>query len=563
MKAFLKREFKMNYFRSLLPSSSPAEIDPKDELRQWQERSLHILLFGLFGISTIIALLLIGPSSVSNDWAYLYGFIFLGASSLILFSIRSVNYRIRSIALLSVFYVFSTIVFIRNGWGGVALLLLLSFSFLATLFLYLKPSRVGIGLSIGTLLFWAVLRSSNLVPGIDQSSSVINVIIDVVLVFFIGIVGNFAISTLKNKFINEHGKHQLAQSKIDILTGEIDSQRLSLEKRVFQLRTASEITQTTSSIFDQQTLIQKVADLIKDRFDLYYVGIFLVDEAREYAVLKYGTGDAGRRMMASKHKLAVGGYSMIGWATQTRKSRIALDVGEEAVHFDNPLLPETRSELALPIVSANNLHGAMSIQSKQVSAFDENDLIILQSVADSLAISLENAASFQKNQKALEDIRVLNRAYIKQAWWDPLEVDQNLKFDFENPQALETPENPKFIEIPLLLRDEIIGKFNLELDNSVMSLETKEFLETISVQTTVALENARLIEESHMAVLQEQQLNALTSQFSRAASIEDILKTAVIELGKLPSIHEATIALIPPEDVRSQDPRSMIEKERE
>jgi len=561
MKPSLKRESNMTYFRSLLPSHSPSEIDPKDELRQWQERSLHFLLIGLFSISTIIAFLLIGSSSKSNDWTYLYGFAFLAASSLTLFFLRGINYRIRSIALLSVFYIFSTIVFIRNGWGGVALLLLLSFSYLATLFLYQKPSRVGIGLSIGTLLFWAVLRSSNLVPGIDQSSSVLNVIIDVVLVLFIGVVGNFAISTLKKKFIDEHGKHQLAQTKIEDLTSEIDNQRQSLEKRVFQLRTASEITQTTSSIFDQQTLIQKVADLIKDRFDLYYVGIFLVDEAREYAVLKYGTGDAGRRMMASKHKLAVGGYSMIGWATQTRKSRIALDVGEEAVHFDNPLLPETRSELALPIVSGNNVLGAMSVQSKQVSAFDENDLMILQSVADSLAISLENATSFQKNQKALEDIRILNRAYIKQAWWDPLQIDQNLKFDFENPQALEIPENPNFIEIPLLLRDEIIGKINLEVDSYAMSLETKEFLDTISVQTTVALENARLIEESHMAVLQEQQLNALTAQFSRAASIEEILKTAVIELGKLPMVHEASIALVPPEDVKTQDSRSMIEKE--
>ena len=435
---------------------------------------------------------------------------------------------------------------------------LLSFSYLATVFLYQKPSRVGIGLSIGTLLFWAVLRSSNLVPGIEQSSIILNLIIDVVVVFFIGVVGNYAISVLKKKYIDEHVKQQAAQKSINALNEEINTQKVSLEKRVFQLRTASEITQTTSSIFDQQLLLQKVADLIKERFDLYYVGIFLVDEAREYAVLRYGTGDAGRRMMAARHKLAIGGYSMIGWATQTRKSRIALDVGEEAVHFDNPLLPETRSELALPIVSANTVHGAITIQSKQVSAFDENDLIILQSVADSLAISLENAASFQKNQKALEDIRVLNRAYIKQAWWDPLEVDQNLKIDFENPQVVEIPENPNSIEIPLRLRDEIIGKINLEVDRAEMSAETREFLDTISVQTTVALENARLIEESHMAALQEQQLNALTSQFSRAASIEEILKTAVMELGKLPSVHEASIALVPPEDVKTKDLRSLI-----
>lgn len=265
--------------------------------------------------------------------------------------------------------------------------------------------------------------------------------------------------------------------------------------------------------------------------------------------------------MAAKHKLAVGGYSMIGWATQTRKSRIALDVGEEAVHFDNPLLPETRSELALPIVSASTVHGAITVQSREVNAFDENDVIILQSVADSLAISLENAATFQKNQKALEDIRVLNRAYIKQAWWDPLDVDRNLKVNFENPLAEEVPSKPKSVEIPLLLRDEVIGKINLEVENSDLPQETQDFLNSISVQTTVALENARLIEESQMAALQEQQLNALTSQFSRAASIEEILRTAVIELGKLPQIQAASIALVPPEEVTSQEQLLSSEKE--
>lgn len=551
----------MEYLRSLLPNQIPANINPKDELRQWQERSLHYLLIGFFLIAWVIALLLIRTSSTSGNWTYFFGCLFLAGTSLILFLIRKVTYRIRSIAALTIFYIFSTVVFIGNGWGGVALLLLLSFSFLATIFLYQKPSRVGIGLSIGTLLFWAVLRRANLVPGIEQSAILINLIVDVVLAFFIGIVGNFAISALKNRFLDEHRKLLTSESSNADLVNQIETQRESLEKRVYQLRTASEITQTTSTIFDTQTLLQKVADLVKERFDLYYVGIFLIDEAREYAVLKYGTGDAGRRMMASKHKLAIGGYSMIGWATQTRKSRIALDVGEEAVHFDNPLLPETRSELALPIVSATSVHGAITVQSRDVSAFDENDVMILQSVADSLAISLENATTFQKNQKALEDIRVLNRAYIKQAWWDPLDVDQNLKIDYENPQAVEMPAKPGSMVIPLLLRDEMIGKIKLEVDKSDMPSETKEFLDSISAQTTVALENARLIEESHMAALQEQQLNALTSQFSRAASIEEILRTAVMELGKLPSIQAASIALVPPEEGKSQDQLIASDKE--
>lgn len=551
----------MEYLRSLIPTRTPANINLRDELRVWQERSLQYLLFGFFLLTLVFTSILLSLTSVTSDSIYMGGFVFATFSSLIILLIRKISYRIRSIAFLIVFYIFTTIVFIRNGWGGVALLLLLSFSFLATIFLYQRPSRIGIGLSIGTLLFWAVLRGSGLVSGIQGASTLLNIIIDVLLVIFLGGVGNFTISALKRKFIFEHNNYLAAESNINDLQVELESQKTALEKRVFQLRTASEISQTTSSILDQQLLLQKVADLIKDRFDLYYVGIFLIDEAREYAVLRYGTGEAGRRMMAAKHKLAVGGYSMIGWATQTRKSRIALDVGEEAVHFDNPLLPETRSEMALPIASATTVYGAMSIQSTLVNAFDENDVLILQSVADSLSISLENAASFQKNQKALEDIRILNRAYLKQAWWDPLDVERNLRMDFENPQAVESPINPNLIEIPLLLRDEKIGKINLEIEGNELPSETQEFLKSLSSQTIVALENARLIEESHLAALQEQQLNTLSQQFSRASSIEEILKTAVIEFGKLPSIQEASISLIPPEEEKPLDLKVIGAKE--
>ncbi len=551
----------MNYFRSLLPSNTPPNIDQKDELRVWQERSLHYLLIGFVIIGVVVALLMIQSSSITGDWTLFFSFAFLALASLLLFLMRNISYWIRSISVLVVFYIVSTVVFIRSGWGGVALLMLISFSFLATIFLYIKPSRIGLGLSIGTLFFWAVLRSTSLVPGIIESSNILNLIIDVVLVLFIGVVGNFAISTLKNKFLDEHNKLTISELTKEELNQKLEVQKADLEKRVFQLRTASEITQTASTIFESQVLLQKVADLVRERFDLYYIGIFLLDDAKEYAVLRYGTGDAGRRMMAAKHKLAVGGYSMIGWATQTRKSRIALDVGEEAVHFDNPLLPETRSELALPIIGANVVHGAMTVQSKLVNAFDENDVLILQSVADSLAVALENASSFQKSQKALEDIRVLNRAYIKQAWWDTLDLNREMKFDFENPESIEKPENPNIIQVPLVLRDEVIGKINLEFDGSDISKEMQEFLDTISAQTTVALENARLIEETQLAALQEQQLNALTAQFSRAVTIEEILKTAVMEFGKLPSVSEASIALIPPEENENRELKPFTSKE--
>ncbi|MBA4375462.1 MAG: hypothetical protein C0401_04715 [Anaerolinea sp.] len=551
----------MNYFRSLIPTSHSTYLNSPDVLKIWQEKILQSMLIvgSLFGI--ILSLYAIAPAISSHNWTFFFGSLILAIVSTSLFLLRKISYWFRSTVTLIAVYLFANVVFFRSGWGGLSLFLLLGFSFLSTTFLFKRPTRIGIGISIVTLLFWVILRYTNIVPTIGTSASPYNIIIDVLLTFLVGTAGNLAIDSLRSMFLEEHAKTENTKTEIFILEEKLSLQKVDLEKRLYQLRTAAEISQTVSSTLDPQFLIQQVAEFLRNRFSLYYVGIFLIDESREYAVLRYGTGEAGRQMLASKHRLAVGGYSMIGWATQTRKSRIALDTGVEAVRFDNPLLPQTRSELALPIISGIDILGAMSIQSENSNAFDENDIMVLQGIADSLAVALENANSFQKTQKAIEDIRVLNRAYVQQAWWDTLDLNKELKFDFENPLVTRQEGASKSIQVPLILRDEVIGSINLEIEGSDIPQDQYEFLQTVSAQTSIALENARLLEETQLAAIQEQKLNELTSQFSRALTIEDILKTAVLEFGKLHSVSEATITLLPPEEYISPGIKSISGKE--
>ncbi|KAF0111449.1 MAG: hypothetical protein FD147_932 [Chloroflexi bacterium] len=551
----------MNYFRSLIPTSHSTYLNSPDVLKIWQEKILQSMLIigSLFGI--ILSIYAIAPAISSHNWTFFFGSLILAIVSTSLFLLRKISYWFRSTVALIAVYLFANVVFFRSGWGGLSLFLLLGFSFLSTTFLFKRPTRIGIGISIVTLLFWVILRYTNIVPTIGTSASPYNIIIDVLLTFLVGTAGNLAIDSLRSMFLEEHAKTENTKTEIFILEEKLSLQKVDLEKRLYQLRTAAEISQTVSSILDPQFLIQQVAEFLRNRFSLYYVGIFLIDESREYAVLRYGTGEAGRQMLASKHRLAVGGYSMIGWATQTRKSRIALDTGVEAVRFDNPLLPQTRSELALPIISGIDILGAMSIQSENSNAFDENDIMVLQGIADSLAVALENANSFQKTQKAIEDIRVLNRAYVQQAWWDTLDLNKELKFDFENPLVTRQEGASKSIQVPLILRDEVIGSINLEIEGSDIPQDQYEFLQTVSAQTSIALENARLLEETQLAAIQEQKLNELTSQFSRALTIEDILKTAVLEFGKLHSVSEATITLLPPEEYISPGIKSISGKE--
>jgi PAS domain S-box-containing protein len=183
---------------------------------------------------------------------------------------------------------------------------------------------------------------------------------------------------------------------------------LALERRALQLQTAAEVSRAASSILDPDELIQQVVDLVRERFDLYYAGLFLLDEERQFAVLHAGTGEAGRKMLEAGHKLEVGGESMIGWCVVNKQARIALDVGKEAVRFDNPLLPETRSEMALPLVSRGQVIGAMTIQSTQSAAFSKEDITVLQTMADQLANAIANARLYE----ALTREQYLTRAFM-------------------------------------------------------------------------------------------------------------------------------------------------------
>jgi GAF domain-containing protein len=540
----------INYLRSLSPMAIPNYINSSDQLKVWQERILHTLFLVTATFGLIFFLLFFFTSSSTQQWTTLSGYLGLTLISLTFFLLRRLSYWARSIVALILVYGFATLIYFENGWSGLSLILLLVFSFLSSTFLYQGPSRVGFILSLTTLFFWATLRLTNLISGIGLSSSINSLAIDLLIMLLAGFVVNFAISSLKTRYISIQKQESTLEAAQAELKEQVQTQTTALERRISQLHTAAEITRTTSSILDSQVLIRQVCDALKERFNLYYVGVFLVDSMKEFAVLQYGTGEAGRRMLANRHRLAVGGYSMIGWTTQTRKARIALDIGTEAVHFDNPFLPETRSELALPITTPSTLFGALTIQSTRSGAFDQEDILVLQSIADSLAIALENDSSFQRTQKALEEIRVLNKAYVQQAWGETLETYGELNLEYENPEIKTAANsNVRTVKVPLFLRDEEIGEINLEISGDEITPEQMDFLKAISTQTTVALENARLLEETQRAAAKEQKLNDLSSQFSRALTIEEILKTAVTEFGKLPSVTEASISLLPPEDI--------------
>jgi signal transduction histidine kinase/DNA-binding LacI/PurR family transcriptional regulator len=188
--------------------------------------------------------------------------------------------------------------------------------------------------------------------------------------------------------------------------------------RALQLQTAAEVSSAAGGVLDPDRLIQQVVDLARERFDLYYAGLFLVDAdspdgepvsepagspRQRWAVLRAGTGEAGRQMMEQGHKLEVGGSSIVGQSIATGEALVALGVGAEAVRFDNPLLPETRSELALPLISRGQVIGALTIQSIQETAFGDDDVAVLQTMAGQLANAIVNARLYGQAQQEIAE----------------------------------------------------------------------------------------------------------------------------------------------------------------
>ena len=182
-----------------------------------------------------------------------------------------------------------------------------------------------------------------------------------------------------------------------------------IQRHATLLKASARAAKNITTILDPYELLQRTVDIICDEFGFYYAGVFFLDDAKQYAVLKAGRGEAGREMINAGHRLAVGGNSMIGASIANRQGRIALDVGAEAVFFENPHLPKTRSEMALPLIVGEDIIGAVTVQSTEEAAFHDEDIAALQTMADQLAIAIQNSNLHRQAERRSRLLKAANR----------------------------------------------------------------------------------------------------------------------------------------------------------
>ena len=318
----------------------------------------------------------------------------------------------------------------------------------------------------------------------------------------------------------------------------------TMEKRVTerteQLRVSNEVGRIATTILDPETVINRVVELITGSFDYYYASIFLVDENNRWAELKAATGSAGKILLERHHQLQINKTSMVGNAITTRDAQVALDVGDAPVRFNNPLLPDTRSEIAIPLLVGERVIGALDVQSIREADFNPEIISTLQSMANQVAIAIENARLFKEMDQALAELRQINQQYVSAAWSEKLKTKSYGYSTQTSPT--QTGMEAREIEVKLNLRDQSIGRISMETDGE-WTQEDQAWVEALATQVAVSLENARLVDESQQTAFRERLSASIVQKLWSTNSIEGILQTAVRELGRAFDASEATIKI--------------------
>jgi GAF domain-containing protein/HAMP domain-containing protein len=339
------------------------------------------------------------------------------------------------------------------------------------------------------------------------------------------------------------------------LKQQVDGQAGEVERRSSYLTAAAELGQAASSNLETDKLIQQVIDIIQKQFSLYYVGLFLLSEDGKWAELRAGTGKAGEAMISRDHRIAVG-EGMIGWCITNAQARVAQEADQDRIRLEFPELPNTRSEAALPLRTRGHIIGALTVQSEQEKAFDETALDALQTLANQVAVAVDHTRLIAESREALYTAQ---RAYGIKGQTDWVKIFQDrphmgfyanmentLPMDESSPGIeLSHLETKNVMHLPIRVRGQVLGTIHArKLDNDgAWNPEETALLATLTDQLSLALENARLYQDTQRIAEREHIISDITAKVRASTNVNVILQTAVKELAEALRVSKATVQL--------------------
>lgn len=333
---------------------------------------------------------------------------------------------------------------------------------------------------------------------------------------------------------------------INDLEQRVEERTAGLTKKTDQLRAASFIARQSANVQDLTSLLEIVTNLITDQFGFYHAGIFLINESGDEAILQAASSEGGKRMLARGHALAVGSQGIVGYAAAQKSPRIALDVGSDAVYFNNPDLPLTRSEVALPLIVRNKVVGVLDIQSDQPQAFRLDDIDVLQTLADQVAVAIEDTRLLSESQAAIMQLEAVSTVRTREAWQKLLEERARgftyTPLGIRADTSIEPSTAENRLKAEITLRGQKIGSIAIaRKDQSHWSKLDEDLINEVAGQVGLAVDNLRLLEDAQLRARQEQTIGELATRFSRSLDLDSLLQTAARELGQLPDVAEVSV----------------------
>jgi GAF domain-containing protein len=360
------------------------------------------------------------------------------------------------------------------------------------------------------------------------------------------------------------------QDNARILEERVVERTRELEKQTDRLQLATRIARDAASAADLEKLLDRSTTLILDRFNLYHTAIYLIDQKREYLVLIASPTEAGKQMMADNHRISVNDLNTISQVVATGEPRIAQDTGREVMRFKYPLLPNTLSEMAIPLKVENKTIGVLDVQSDRPQAFSENDIATMQHLADQLAIGIERARLLEQVEENLKELQQAYGRSTHESWKSLAESKLlgNLGYRFDNVRIQPIQSTPELgaeairsgnsiirreggdqqadetlAAIPIKLRGQTIGAVTVRLKEGYRPT-TISTIEQAVERLSASLESARLFEEARARADREQAISQVTSAISSTSEFDSILRTTIEEIGKTLGDSEIGITIL-------------------
>ncbi|MBI5839311.1 MAG: GAF domain-containing protein [Chloroflexi bacterium] len=530
----------MNQWRSILNISYSEE---NDALRNIRVRTLNTFLVSGSILGALLIIVSIMQNLKTGGWGlfpiYVATYLWIVAATIW----RNAPYILRALSLPIVLFLLGVSVTLESGMSYSVGPFLLGFILISTIFLDARGGILALAACILLIAVMGILVTSGLfvlpfAPIREDQLNPLYWTISGLVTALIGIIISVTPTLLTSELNSNLRKLERVTDELTTDRNQLSATKTQLERSLARSRAVAEISGLITTITDPNVLLDKAIETIQSQLGLYYAAILLASTNGRFLELKAASGEAGRLLKENHYKVDVENRNSLTAAFQSRQPQVEISGEEKSSQLKNPLLPYTKSQAVLPLIVSGQALGVLDLQSSQQNTFFDEDIETLQGMANQVAIAMENARLFQEAEQSLQEMRAIQQQYLS-ASWKTYSEENSLGYTIGE---LDPEDKLGEMGIPLTLRDQTIGEIKLA-GKEDWSSEEKGLIEAIAAQAALALENARLVEESQSTAKRERLVSEVTSKIWSSNTVDGILQTAVRELGRALEASEVNIEI--------------------